>query len=133
MAELVNPFPPSPAPGTGKSTLLKLMVGTLEPVDGMVKRHNHLRIGQYHQHLTELLDPEKSPLEYMVGPKRGDLGDCFPWFAFSSMVGRGGMGLLLQPRWGWAREGGRRGGLVVPACSERAMTVCDEMTGLTAG
>mmetsp|Transcript_4055 Transcript_4055/g.8766 ORF Transcript_4055/g.8766 Transcript_4055/m.8766 type:complete len:605 (-) Transcript_4055:1170-2984(-) len=54
------------ANGTGKSTLLKLMVGTLEPLDGMVKRHNHLRIGQYHQHLTELLTPDLSPLEYMM-------------------------------------------------------------------
>ena len=52
--------------GAGKSTLLKLMVGSLEPLDGMVKRHNHLKIGQYHQHLTELLDPELTPLEYMV-------------------------------------------------------------------
>lgn len=52
--------------GCGKSTLLKLMVGDLEPLDGMVKRHNHLRIGQYHQHLTELLPMEMSPLEYMV-------------------------------------------------------------------
>lgn len=34
--------------GAGKSTLLKLMTGQLEPVDGMVKRHNHLRIGVYH-------------------------------------------------------------------------------------
>jgi hypothetical protein len=42
------------------------MVGTLEPVDGMVKRHNHLRIGQYHQHLTELLPMDMSPLDYMV-------------------------------------------------------------------
>ena len=29
--------------------------------------HNHLRIGQYHQHLTESLNGEQSPLEYMVG------------------------------------------------------------------
>jgi len=40
--------------------------GALEPLDGMVKRHNHLRIGQYHQHLTELLEPELTPLEYMM-------------------------------------------------------------------
>ncbi len=49
--------------GAGKSTLLKLMTGQLDPLDGMVKRHNHLRIGQYHQHLTELLPEDKSPLE----------------------------------------------------------------------
>lgn len=40
------------ANGTGKSTLLKLMTGQLEPLDGLVKRHNHLRIGVYHQHLV---------------------------------------------------------------------------------
>jgi hypothetical protein len=28
------------------------MTGQLEPLDGMVKRHNHLRIGVYHQHLV---------------------------------------------------------------------------------
>ena len=51
---------------TLQSTLLKLMTGQLEPLDGMVKRHNHLRIGQYHQHLTESLNGEQTPLEYMV-------------------------------------------------------------------
>ena len=54
--------------GAGKSTLLKLMTGDLEPLDGMVKRHNHLKLGMYHQHLTELLDPKLTPLEYMVRP-----------------------------------------------------------------
>jgi ATP-binding cassette, subfamily F, member 2 len=52
--------------GAGKSTLLKLMTGALEPLDGMVKRHNHLKIGVYHQHLTELLNPDENPLEYMM-------------------------------------------------------------------
>ncbi|KAK9798574.1 hypothetical protein WJX73_000569 [Symbiochloris irregularis] len=52
--------------GAGKSTLLKLMTGDLEPLDGMVKRHNHLKIGMYHQHLTDLLDPALNPLEYML-------------------------------------------------------------------
>ncbi|XP_031123268.1 ABC transporter F family member 1-like [Ipomoea triloba] len=52
--------------GAGKSTLLKLMVGDLVPQDGMVRRHNHLKIAQFHQHLAEKLDMEMSALQYMI-------------------------------------------------------------------
>lgn len=52
--------------GAGKSTLLKLMIGELFPTDGMVKRHNHLKIAQYHQHLAEKLDMDVSALQYMM-------------------------------------------------------------------
>ncbi|XP_047323909.1 ABC transporter F family member 1 [Impatiens glandulifera] len=52
--------------GAGKSTLLKLMTGELTPLDGMVRRHNHLRIAQYHQHLTEKLDLDMPALQYMM-------------------------------------------------------------------
>lgn len=52
--------------GAGKSTLLKLMTGDLVPLDGMVRRHNHLRIAQYHQHLTEKLDMEMPALQFMM-------------------------------------------------------------------
>ncbi|CAN6351694.1 unnamed protein product [Urochloa humidicola] len=52
--------------GAGKSTLLKLMTGDLTPLDGMVRRHNHLRIAQYHQHLAEKLDLDMSALAYMM-------------------------------------------------------------------
>ncbi len=52
--------------GAGKSTLLKLMTGDLVPGDGMVRRHNHLRIAQFHQHLAEKLDLEMSALLYMM-------------------------------------------------------------------
>ena len=61
--------------GAGKSTLLKLMTGQLDPLDGMVKRHNHLRIGQYHQHLTELLPEDLTPLEYMLKEFGQDQGE----------------------------------------------------------
>ena len=66
----------SPLGTAGKSTLLKLMTGDLEPLDGMVKRHNHLKIGMYHQHLTELLDPKLNPLEYMVRLLPPQLRQC---------------------------------------------------------
>ncbi|CAO2186503.1 unnamed protein product [Urochloa humidicola] len=52
--------------GAGKSTLLKLMTGELAPLDGMVRRHNHLRIAQFHQHLAEKLDLDMSALQYMM-------------------------------------------------------------------
>ncbi|WIA13446.1 hypothetical protein OEZ86_006722 [Tetradesmus obliquus] len=74
------------ANGTGKSTLLKLMTGQLEPLDGMVKRHNHLRIGVYHQHLTELLDPDMNALEYMMKEYKD-----IPLEKMRSVVGRFGI------------------------------------------
>jgi len=51
--------------GAGKSTLLKLMVGELQPTEGMVRAHQHLKISRYHQHLQDLLDDTLSPLEYL--------------------------------------------------------------------
>lgn len=65
--------------GAGKSTLLKLMTGELDPVDGVVKRHNHLRIGVYHQHLAEKLNPEETALEYMMR----EFGVCLYFLVFS--------------------------------------------------
>ncbi|XBI69416.1 hypothetical protein VPH35_064126 [Triticum aestivum] len=52
--------------GAGKSTLLKLMTGELVPLDGLVRRHNHLRIAQFHQYLAEKLDLDLSALQYML-------------------------------------------------------------------
>jgi len=52
--------------GAGKSTLVKLMVGEILPTKGMVRRHHKLRIGWYHQHLTEKLDLSLSALEFMM-------------------------------------------------------------------
>lgn len=52
--------------GAGKSTLLKLIVGDLIPTDGLVRRHSHLKIGRYHQHLHEILDMDMNALEWMM-------------------------------------------------------------------
>ena len=32
----------------------------------MIKRHSHLKIARYHQHLAEKLDMNLSPLQYMM-------------------------------------------------------------------
>merc|ERR1719347_1893335 len=52
--------------GAGKSPLLNLIYGDLIPTEGMVRRHNHLKLGRYHQHLHELLEMDLSPLDYMM-------------------------------------------------------------------
>jgi len=52
--------------GAGKSTLIKLIYGSEVPTEGMVRRHNHLKLGLYHQHLHELLEMDLSPLDYMM-------------------------------------------------------------------
>lgn len=51
--------------GVGKSTLLKMMIGELDAVEGRVSRHPGLRIGRYHQHSVDQLDLNASPIEYM--------------------------------------------------------------------
>ncbi|VDL65449.1 unnamed protein product [Nippostrongylus brasiliensis] len=37
--------------GAGKSTLLKLLCSDVMPTDGLIRRHSHVKIGRYHQHL----------------------------------------------------------------------------------
>ncbi|KAG9247625.1 P-loop containing nucleoside triphosphate hydrolase protein [Calycina marina] len=51
--------------GVGKSTLLKLMTGSLSPTGGQVSRHTHLKMGVYSQHSSEQLDLTKSALEFV--------------------------------------------------------------------
>lgn len=52
--------------GAGKSTLLKLMSGDLSPTDGVVRRHQHLKIAFFHQHLAEKMDMELSPVQFLM-------------------------------------------------------------------
>jgi len=51
--------------GAGKSTLLKLLCNELNPTDGQIKKHTHLRFSRYHQHSHELFPPNSSPLEFV--------------------------------------------------------------------
>lgn len=51
--------------GAGKSTLLKLICGENSSVEGTISRRSGLSIGRFHQHSAEVLDNEKTPVEYL--------------------------------------------------------------------
>jgi ATP-binding cassette subfamily F protein 2 len=61
--------------GAGKSTLLKLMLGQLQPTKGAINRHRHLKLGLYHQHSTDNLALDKTPVDYMRGIFGGEIQD----------------------------------------------------------
>jgi len=78
--------------GAGKSTLLKLISGELSPTDGLIRRHSHLKIARFHQHLQDVIDEDLSPIQYMQ--------KCYPEIkeieALRKLVGRYGITGKLQ-------------------------------------
>jgi len=51
--------------GVGKTTLLKLMLGELNPTDGQVTPHNKLRLAKFSQHFVDQIDLSLTPLRFM--------------------------------------------------------------------
>ncbi|AYV78352.1 MAG: uncharacterized protein Edafosvirus10_27 [Edafosvirus sp.] len=53
--------------GVGKSTFLKLLAGEeIEPDNGDIYKDTRLRIGYYHQHASDKLPQDKTPVEYLA-------------------------------------------------------------------
>ena len=49
--------------GAGKSTFAKLIAGALPLQAGAMKRENRIKVGWFHQHQIEALDPDDTPLD----------------------------------------------------------------------
>ncbi|WOO79321.1 putative ABC transporter ATP-binding protein [Vanrija pseudolonga] len=61
--------------GTGKSTLLNLITGDLNPVEGEIKRHSALKLAKYSQHSADQLPYDKSPVEFLQSMYREKFPD----------------------------------------------------------
>jgi len=59
--------------GAGKSTLVKLMVGELEPDQGLIERHPNLRVAYVAQHAFAHIEDhlDMTPVEYIMWRYRG--------------------------------------------------------------
>ena len=49
--------------GAGKSTFAKMVAGALQPLAGQMHRDRRIKVGWFHQHQIEALDPDDTPLE----------------------------------------------------------------------
>lgn len=74
--------------GIGKSTLLKLFQGVLQPQKGRVIQHTHIKLGVYSQHSTDQLDLTKTPLEF-VRDKFSNISQDFQYWR--QQLGRYGL------------------------------------------
>jgi len=54
--------------GAGKSTLVKILVGEIEPNNGIIDRHPNLRMAYIPQNISACLEPHKqlTPIEYVM-------------------------------------------------------------------
>jgi ATP-binding cassette subfamily F protein 3 len=51
--------------GAGKSTFAKMLAGALPLQSGQMKREQRIRVGWFHQHQIEALDPSDTPLDIL--------------------------------------------------------------------
>eukprot|EP01006_Ploeotia_vitrea_P036136 TRINITY_DN65980_c0_g3_i1.p1 TRINITY_DN65980_c0_g3~~TRINITY_DN65980_c0_g3_i1.p1 ORF type:complete len:664 (-),score=101.29 TRINITY_DN65980_c0_g3_i1:1242-3233(-) len=52
--------------GVGKTTLLRILCGELEPVEGIVEFNRQVRVGKYSQHFIDQLPTDKTAQEYIA-------------------------------------------------------------------
>lgn len=58
--------------GQGKSTLVKLIMGELEPCEGEVRRSQHARFAKVDQHHADQIDLSMTPLQFLAEQYPGD-------------------------------------------------------------
>jgi len=102
--------------GNGKSTLVKLMTGALEPSEGEVKRNAQARVAIVNQHHADQLELHMTPLEFMKHNFAGD-GSASHELLLRSHLDRMGVPTTKQQVPAYGLSGGQRSRVALAAVS----------------
>src|SRR3989344_2735337 len=94
--------------GAGKSTFAKMIAGALDVSEGELHRDRKMRVGWFHQHQIEAMDPTDTPLEII----RRAMPDA-PESARRSRLAHFGLPFEKQETKGAALSGGERARLLL--------------------
>ena len=94
--------------GAGKSTFAKMIAGALDVSDGELHRDKKMRVGWFHQHQIEAMDPTDTPLEII----RRAMPDA-PESARRSKLAQFGLGYEKQETTVASLSGGERARLLL--------------------
>lgn len=128
--------------GNGKTTLVKLIMGALEPCEGEVRRSPHARYAIVNQHHADQIDLSLTPLEFIakeypgdgssdhMQALRGHLSSCGVTSGSGSKPGNGNKVMDLQNTPASALSGGQRSRVALAAVSfsKPHVLVLDEPT-----
>jgi ATP-binding cassette subfamily F protein 1 len=89
--------------GIGKSTLMNLLLGKLEPLHGNIRRDSRLKIEYYSQHAIQELPLNLTPLEYI-----GTIDNNVDKYYIRKLLGKMGLNGDLQQRQINSLSGGQK-------------------------
>src|SRR6202041_2389546 len=111
--------------GAGKSTFAKMVAGALPLQSGEMKREQRLKVGWFHQHQIEALDPDDTPLDILRRERPDDSES-----SRRSRLAQFGLGFSKQETTVFDLSGGERARLLLNLVAHAAphLLILDEPT-----
>jgi ATP-binding cassette subfamily F protein 3 len=111
--------------GAGKSTFAKMAAGALKIRSGRMQREGRIKVGWFHQHQIEALDPDDTPLE-IVRRAMPEISES----ARRSRLAQWGLGFSKQETTVFDLSGGERARLLLNLVAQAAphLLILDEPT-----
>jgi ATP-binding cassette subfamily F protein 3 len=112
--------------GVGKSTLLGVLVGELEPSEGLARRAPGLKVAHFKQHHIQLLDPALTPVEFV----RASIPACETDQDARAVLGRFGLSGDAPTRPIGTLSGGQKSRVVLTVIVDQCpqLLILDEIT-----